>query len=291
MLALVEKYGATGYANAEPCPQGLHRLQPVRASRDLREGHGDVAVDGVAHRRTPSYNGRMAPGPDGECYGARVEVLLTIDTEVHPCTDRWRETALAAEMDQYLFGRTPQGEYGLAYQLEVLKRHRLKAVFFFEALFAIELGPEAVRPIVASIREAGHEVQLHVHTEWLSYLEPPLLGSRRGTFMHDFSEDEQSLIVSRAMESLAACGSGDVRAFRAGNYGADLHTLRALARNGIDFDSSWNAAYLGGACRLEVGSRLLAPQRMEGVWEVPIGFFHGLSGARPPCSAGCMLPG
>jgi len=205
-------------------------------------------------------------------------VLLTIDVEVHPCTPVWRETSLAAEIQQYIEGQTPGGDYGLRYQLSMLSRHQLKAVFFVEALFAVVVGRERLRPIVSMIQDAGQEVQLHIHTEWLSHAATPLLGGRTGPHMRLFSEDDQVTLVARGLESLAACGAQEVRAFRAGNYGADRSTLRALARNGIQYDSSWNASYLGRDCGLDLGGPLFGPRVVEGACEVPIAFFQDYPG-------------
>lgn len=207
-----------------------------------------------------------------------MRILLTIDVEVHPCTPNWRETSLAAEIEQYIDGRTQEGDYGLQYQLSVLGRHRLKAVFFVEALFALEVGRERLQRIVSMIGEAGHEVQLHIHTEWLAHLTKPLLGGQSGMHMRTFSEDEQAALVGYGLESLGACGVRGVSAFRAGNYGANFDTLRALARNGIRYDSSWDASYLGGHCDLDVGEPLFAPRLIAGIWEVPIAYFEDYPG-------------
>lgn len=128
------------------------------------------------------------------------------------------------------------------------------------------------------IRDAGHELQLHIHTEWLSYFQQPLLGGRTGTHMREFSEADQARLVLRSLENLEGSGASGICAFRAGNYGANLTTLRALAQNGIRYDSSWNAAYLGGYCGLDVGEPLCAPRVIEGVCEVPIAFFEDYPG-------------
>ena len=47
------------------------------------------------------------------------------------------------------------------------------------------------------------------------------------------------------MENLRECGAGEVKAFRAGNYGANWETLRVLGENGIHYDSSHNIDFLG----------------------------------------------
>jgi len=114
---------------------------------------------------------------------------------------------------------------------------------FVESLFACATGLNPLRRIVAMIQERGHEVQLHLHTEWLSRMRRPLLGSRTGTDMLSFSREDQFCLLEAGIENLRACGIREVRAFRAGNLGVNQDTLEALQEIGILFDSS---AYPGG---------------------------------------------
>jgi len=207
-----------------------------------------------------------------------LKVLMTIDTEVHPARPHWRDDGLREEIDQYLYGRTPQGDFGLDYQLATLSRHGLRAVFFVEALAASEMGIPFLAGVVGKIRSAGQEVQLQLHTEWLDYLSRPLLNGRTGLHIREFPEDDQTRLIEEGLANLRKSGLDEVSAFRAGNYGADARTLRALARNGLRFDSSWNAPYIGSACGIEAGGLLLGPRQLEGVWEVPIGFFQDYPG-------------
>src|SRR5205823_12616288 len=105
-----------------------------------------------------------------------LQVLLTIDTEFWPSTPRQWPAArlprpLPAMEDDYardVMGRTPSGDYGLPYLLESLAAHRLNAVFFVESLHASALGGALLQRMVRTIRAADQDVQLHVHTEWLS---------------------------------------------------------------------------------------------------------------------------
>jgi hypothetical protein len=207
-----------------------------------------------------------------------LNVFLTVDTEVWPRTPDWRETRLERELRCDIDGVTAAGDFGLPYQLRVLGAHGLKAVFFVEALFADAVGREPVEKIVALVRGAGHEVGLHLHSEWLRRLDPSPLPGRTGSNLRDFGADEQAVLVARGLETLRACGAPDVYAFRAGNYGANNDTLVALARNGVTFDTSHNTCYLGGACDVRTPGPLLQPRRIEGVWEFPVAFFRDWPG-------------
>src|SRR5262249_8472866 len=119
----------------------------------------------------------------------------------------------------------------------------------------------------------GHEVQLHVHTEWLQWLRKSPLPGRVGENLKDFTLDEQTRLIELGLEQLRACGAKNVCAFRAGNYGANVDTLRALARSAIRYDTSYDAAYLNSDCGLDEAGLLLQPTMMHGVCEIPITFF------------------
>lgn len=200
-----------------------------------------------------------------------LDVYITIDTEIW-----WHHTGLddfRGNYDLCFLGRTRAGEHGVPYQIEVFNHYGLKAVFFVESLFASVVGLDPLKEMVDVIQSGGHDVQLHAHTEWLPLMDsPPAPGSNE--HMRHFSEDEQTTIIGQALENLRAAGAEDVRAFRAGNYGADLATLRALARNGVLCDTSYNYCYLDSACGIRTEAPLLQPAMVEGVLELPITYFQ-----------------
>jgi hypothetical protein len=206
-----------------------------------------------------------------------LNVFLTVDTEVWPFAPDWRAAGLAADVRRDFDCATPHGAFGVPYQIDVLNVHGLKAVFFVEGLCASAAGPEAVRHMVGRVRDGGQEVQLHLHPEWLQWMDAPPLPYRSDD-LKDYSEDEQAVLVGLGLDHLRAAGAGPVCAFRAGNYGAGPATLPALARHGITFDTSYNFCYLNSTCGLRTPAPLLQPAALAGVWEFPITFFRDWPG-------------
>jgi hypothetical protein len=209
-----------------------------------------------------------------------VDVFLTVDTEVWPFARNWPAVPLPGnrrltrgEISNYLYGVTPAGEYGIRYQIERFNAFGLNATFFVEALSAEVLGLDELKKLVAVIEEGSQEVQLQIHTEWLGEL--PNGGLPRGfrQFLHQFPLDDQRRIVAQGLDNLRRSGARDIVALRAGNFGADLDTLRAAAANELLFDSSYNIAFLGTGCDLSALGPLLRPKRIEGITEVPVSFF------------------
>src|SRR5882724_7865539 len=123
-----------------------------------------------------------------------LNVYLTVDSELSP-NNFQRGVSLREEMDLSFYGRTSSGSFGVPFQMDVLDAHDLKGVFFVEALFACAAGLDPLREMVAVIRNRGHDVQLHVHSEWLPATKPRLLPGRSGLNMHCFSEDEQADLI------------------------------------------------------------------------------------------------
>ncbi len=203
-----------------------------------------------------------------------LNVFITVDTEFWPRFLIQRGLKLSDDIDRDIYGVTSDGDYGVPFQLKMLNAFHLKAVFFVESLCACVVGVDVLRQIVQLIQEAGQEVQMHIHTEWLAKMDQSILPNRTGKDIKNFSEDEQSLIISKGIQNLRDSGASHLCAFRAGNYGANLDTLRALERNGILFDTSYNPYYLDISWMMEANPFLLQPKKLFGVYEFPVSFFR-----------------
>lgn len=221
-----------------------------------------------------------------------MKVLITIDVEITlPLSGRWRESRLADEIARDVNGELSDGVFGLPYQLGLLKSYGLRATAFVESLFAREVGVEPLRGIIGMIQANGHEAQPHLHPEWLARMSKPILPERTGRCLSDFSQAEQDTLIAECLRLFRAAGASPY-AFRAGNWAFNIDTLRALKRNGIIYDSSYNISFLVPQCRAGMPVSLLGPELIEGIWEIPLSYANCLSGPRPAqlcaCSAGEM---
>jgi hypothetical protein len=203
-----------------------------------------------------------------------LKIFITVDIELWP--ERWdlSDSAFRKCFDQFIHGKTPYGKFGLGFQLELLKAHNLKCVFFVEALFAGHYGTGPLEEIVEQIQAAGQEVQLHLHTEWLGRgrFHNPL--HKKGYNLFNFSQTEQALLIKLGQEFLISSGAKDLSAFRAGNFGGNIETLRAAVEVGFKFDSSLHPRLLMNASQ----ATLLQPEYMEGIFEFPLTIFNEWGG-------------
>lgn len=176
-----------------------------------------------------------------------LKVVLTIDTELWPRIEHWPHheaarplTGLDEAYEQCILGRTPMGDYGLPYLLQSLRYHGLHGVFFVEALSSSVTGEAMLRRTVREIVDAGQEVQLHLHTEWLSDVAVPGLTLTHRQNMSDFSRADQTSIVRYGLATLRDAGAANVTAMRAGNMGGNIHTTVAARAAGLRLDMSFD---------------------------------------------------
>ncbi|MEM1145866.1 MAG: hypothetical protein AAGI88_25110 [Pseudomonadota bacterium] len=169
-----------------------------------------------------------------------LNVIITIDTE---CWGHYGDVVL--DIASSLRGRVPgkSGEFGIRKQLELLSAHSMHATFFVEPFFSLVAGSKELDWVVSSIQGFGSDVQLHAHPEWLHRAGENQGLSSTSDDVADYPIEEQRSILARAKELLSQVSLTEITAFRAGNYGANGDTLKALAAVDIAYDSSFNPSY------------------------------------------------
>ncbi|RJG16282.1 polysaccharide deacetylase family protein [Massilia cavernae] len=204
-----------------------------------------------------------------------LNVFFTVDVEIW--CDGWQDIdrKFPAAYSRYIVGTTPAGQYGMPYQLQTLNDHGLKGVFFVEPLFSARFGQQPLQDVTGMVRDAGHEVQLHLHTEWVDEARTPLLPGAQAKRQHlrYFSLAEQASLIKAGAGMIEMTGCKRPNTFRAGSFGFNRDTMDALAANGIAFDSSYNATTFGLDSGLLPGQVASEPFECAGVWEYPMTVF------------------
>jgi len=210
-----------------------------------------------------------------------MDVFLTFDVEIWCGGWQNLDEKFSRSFDQYIYGRTEKGDYGLPFVLEMLEEYDLRAVFFVEPLFATRFGLEPLKEIVGMLLEKDQEVDLHLHTEWVDEAREALFAKTGGKRQHlkYFSVQEQSTLIAKGIQLLRQAGASEIAAFRAGNFAFNLYTLSALAENGIEFDSSYNASLSGTNSGVMPGILVVSPIEVEGVYEYPMTVFKDGTGS------------
>lgn len=206
---------------------------------------------------------------------------MTVDTEFSPLLHQ-RGLDPRANLNSSIWGICAGGEFGVDWQMNVLEAHGIKGVFFIDPMPGLVFGEPLIAEIVAPIVARGHEAQLHIHTEWLEWAKDSPVGGRQGHDLADFGLEDQITLLGLAIGMLMRAGAPRPTAFRAGNFGADDNSLRALAQLGLTWDSSVNAPYLGNACRISASPQQIGAFELLGMIELPVaGLFDQRQHIRP----------
>lgn len=209
-----------------------------------------------------------------------LNVYLTIDVEVW--CDGWIDIdrKFPEAFRRSVYG--PEGQHGLCAQLNMLSDHGLRSVCFVEPLFAGRFGHEPLAEVVDLIERAGHETQLHLHTEWVDEAHAPVLAVPDGKrqHLHQFDLDDQTRLMQVGIDWLQQAGAPRPLGFRAGNFAFNTDTLTALSRNGIYIDASYNASTLGPSSGVGDGELLFQPTRIGPMLELPMTVFTDGRGLR-----------
>lgn len=210
----------------------------------------------------------------------KVKVFFTVDVEIW--CDGWQnlDKEFPDAFRRYVYGPTKRGDYGLTRTLARLNAHGLKGVFFTEPLFSARFGSQPLAEVVGLIREAGQEVQLHLHTEWADEVTPPLVPglTRKRQYLCMFDLRDQARLIDSGRSMLMDAGADTVNAFRAGSFGLNTDTWRALKELGIPFDSSFNGLMSTQLSGLNALGQMHQPRNIEGIWEYPMTLFVDAAG-------------
>ena len=182
----------------------------------------------------------------------QTKVLITIDTEV-------RTHGRPDAFDHDVAGRSQSNSRGAYWIADQLKSYGFAGVFFLDVYGSGRFRGAPYRELCEGLLERGQDIQLHTHPD-------QMYDSKRRN-MHEYSLAEQTGIVRDGMALLKDWTGKSPIAHRAGSYGANEDTLKALRVNGILLDSSF---FYGRAnCKLPFGNSN-SPFKSHDVWEIPV---------------------
>lgn len=217
-----------------------------------------------------------------------MNVYLTFDVEVW--CNGWDDLdrVFPTSFERYVYGHSSHGDYALPKTLELLNQHGLQGVFFVEPLFATRFGQQHLDTIVSLIRNAGHDVQLHLHPEWTDEALQPLIldCATKRQHLSYYTLDEQTALIACGKKMLEAAGSGPISAFRSGSFAANPDTFEALRRNHILLDSSLNRCHAISAPELLRGHDLDTVFDVAGITTYPVTVFQDGFGTDRPAQVG-----
>lgn len=197
--------------------------------------------------------------------------LVSVDTEALP------KRATSDHLNRLIWGQHENGRAGVRELCAVADEFCCKLVFFVDACGDYFYG-EAFSEVVRWLDGAGHDVQLHTHSEYL----PEEFWTAHGfgyrpRFLNQYDLKKAVFMLGHFSKLLSDLTGKPVLAYRAGSFRWNANTLRALAELGIPLSSNNSMAALANAqCLYSLPSN--QPYRWSnGILEVPMTERHFLA--------------
>jgi hypothetical protein len=199
------------------------------------------------------------------------DVILTIDIEFTIAGAFAQPDRLRPVGPPSVLGLAGGQELGLGFILDTLRRHGATATFFVETLNTAHFGLQPMGEIALRIKEAGHDVQLHLHPCWLTFEDAEALRQARACAPSDacgsLSVEALVRVIQRGQQVFAAWGLPPPQALRTGGFSVSRQVYTAQKLTNIPLASNICAAVeppADPALHLQNGRHLL-----EGVIEAP----------------------
>jgi len=207
------------------------------------------------------------------------KVFITVDTE-HSIGGAFSNSKLKPVGNKKrIFGHIEGKDYGIPLIMEIAHGFGLQLTFFLEVFNKYYFSEKETREVCEYILKNGHDVQLHIHPNYLNFTCDNPKNLAYSDFMSEYSFDRQKEILAEGRDLLQKYGAHLPVAFRAGSYAANPATLKALKKTGFLVDSSYNRAFCSTTCAIPA-SNINDLAIMEGIWEFPVTNFIENTGVR-----------
>ena len=219
---------------------------------------------GIPLRRARALENSAEPRP----VRAPTEVCITIDTEFSiggAFADPERYRPLGVELVECAIDGRAEG---LGFILDALREHGVSATFFVEALQCFYFGDRPMGRIAQRIREAGHDVQLHLHPGWYGFRSrdwrrhPPESDQCAARSLDDLGN-----MIDFGAATFSRWGLPAPKALRTGGFSCNRTVHQAMLRCGLALGSNiCHAAYRSADPEFHLlsGARVI-----DGVLEIP----------------------
>ncbi|MBT3261242.1 hypothetical protein HOC37_01720 [bacterium] len=187
------------------------------------------------------------------------KILLTCDTEVGLLEVPIRKDAF----EVFIEGKINSEEVGYKFINKIASKYKAKVEHFVDIYAYEKVGEKKFANLCNNILEMGHNISLHTH--------PSHKYDSKRKFMHQYSLAEQKEIIEHGKEKIHEWTKKEVRVHRAGGYGMNLNTLRALKCHDFKIDCSYFKGHQNCLYQKKVFNRLFL---QEGILEIPVSVFQ-----------------
>ena len=202
----------------------------------------------------------------------KINVFITVDTE-HSIGGAFKDRNLKpVGNEKRIWGKIGDKYFGIPLMVDIAETFDIHLTFFVEVLNKHYFGEDETKKVFEYVLKRGHDVQLHLHPNYLNFKLNNPQEKAYSDLIGMYPSENQIGLIQEGVEILIKDGVPRPIAFRAGCFGANEETLRALKAVGVLIDSSYNKAYVGDTCLLDT-RQINDLTYLDGIWEFPITSF------------------
>ena len=194
-------------------------------------------------------------------------ILISCDTEVG---EIGMESNIPEAFEYFIEGKINHQILGYKRINDIAEKYSARVDHFIDIYPYERYGESKYIDLCNNILQSGHFVHLHTHPS--GKYDP----SRR--LMHQYALDEQKKIIEFGCKTIEKWTGKKPVAHRAGAYGADENTLKALADFDIIIDSSFNK----GSSKSRIKYPYVnAIQTYNNIYQIPVTIFQKTTVYKP----------
>jgi len=154
------------------------------------------------------------------------DILITCDTEVGELG-----SILPNGFELFIEGKVNGQEVGYRLINSIASNYNAVVEHYVDIYPYERYGENKYRILCQNIVNEGHKIGLHTH--------PASKYDITRKFMHQYSFEEQKTIIMHGKNKIQSWIGYSVMSHRAGGYGADINTIKALNENNLLIDTSF----------------------------------------------------
>lgn len=161
--------------------------------------------------------------------------MISIDVEAQP------KRAENNHIDRLIYGRFGQEEYGIGRLFDIAEKHNARLTCFLDYAEQHIYGDELL-DVGRYIVSRGHDLQVHLHPEFLSSSIFEKTRTRRQNDLFAVDREQADVLINYAVQTHSEITAEAPVAFRGGGYRYNNAVLAALRENKFHFNSCYNPA-------------------------------------------------
>ncbi len=160
-------------------------------------------------------------------------IWITVDVEAQP------NRAAEAHVERLIWGRFGGTEYGIGRMMDIADANNVRLTMFTD-LSEIDRYGIAMIDAAEQVDRRGHDLQLHVHSEFFSSEIWKSAGVAPISNLNEVNAAQAEVIVEELVRRHKKITGRQPLAFRGGGYRFNEELLKALQTAGVRLDSSVN---------------------------------------------------